>query len=299
MRTLSVIVIMTLSSASTRETDRNNQQKQIYWWLGLPSPFGGRNYNLEEIQRGEHISNSSRFSKVGGGQRSFKKFNKRQIDETVLSDELNVIDLNDINTECPRLSNCVPKFFCERFRGFNVFDQIPCLLQSGEFAGEFGICCQEEFPKKCPDVPRLPPPEQCRPRPLGQPEDHECNNVGVKDSCFGSKSLCCFNGCLNVCLREPPYSVQKAFFLRQKAFIVNPGEPNIDINTNDYESDSPEYADNTNDDYYDYPDFINPRKGSPRDRELRSFNEESSKDTSSRRSHLLRWILDTLEDRIS
>ena len=87
--------------------------------------------------------------------------------------------------------------------------------------------------------------------------------------------------------------------MRQKAFIVNPGEPNIDINTNDYESDSPEYADNTNDDDYDYPDFINPRKSSPRDRELRSFNEESSKDISSRRSHLLRWILDTLEDRIS
>ena len=20
-----------------------------YWWLGLPSPFGGRNYNLEEV----------------------------------------------------------------------------------------------------------------------------------------------------------------------------------------------------------------------------------------------------------
>ena len=77
----------------------------------------------------------------------------------------------------------------------------PCLLQSGEFAGEFGICCQDEFPRKCPDVPNLPPPEQCRPRPLGQPEDHECSNVGVKDSCFGSKSLCCFNGCLNVCLR--------------------------------------------------------------------------------------------------
>ena len=22
---------------------------QDYWWLGLPSPFGGRNYNLEEV----------------------------------------------------------------------------------------------------------------------------------------------------------------------------------------------------------------------------------------------------------
>ena len=77
-----------------------------------------------QIQRGEHISNSSRFSKVGGGQRSFQKFNKRQIDETDLSDELNVIDINDIDTQCPRLSNCIPKFFCEKFRGFDVIDQI-------------------------------------------------------------------------------------------------------------------------------------------------------------------------------
>ena len=87
---------------------------------------------LIQIQRGEHISNSSRFSKVAGGQRSFKKFNKRQIDETELSDELNVIDLNDINTECPRLSNCVPKFFCEKFRGFNVFDQIVSIFRSSK-----------------------------------------------------------------------------------------------------------------------------------------------------------------------
>jgi len=297
MRRLSVIVIMTLSSVISMETDRNNQQKQTYWWLGLPSPFGGRNYNLEEIQRGEHISNSSRFSKVGGGQRSFQKFNKRQIDETDLSDELNVIDINDIDTQCPRLSNCIPKFFCEKFRGFDVIDQIPCLLQSGEFAGEFGICCQEEYPRKCPDVPRLPPPEQCQPRPLGQPEDDECNDIGVKDSCFGSKSLCCFNGCLNVCLRDPPYSVQKAFFLRQMAIIVNPGEEaNTDINPNDYESDSPESFD-INDD--DYTDFLNPRNGPPRDRELRILNEESSDKRSNRRTHLLHWLLDKLRDRIS
>merc|ERR1711983_270729 len=219
MRRLSVFVIMTLSSVISMETDRNNQQKQTYWWLGLPSPFGGRNYNLEE----------------------------------------------------------------------------PCLLQSGEFAGEFGICCQEEYPRKCPDVPRLPPPEQCQPRPLGQPEDDECNDIGVKDSCFGSKSLCCFNGCLNVCLRDPPYSVQRAFFLRQMAIIVNPGEEaNIDIN--DYESDSPESVD-INDD--DYTDFLNPRNGPPKDRDLRILNEESSDKRSNRRTHLLHWLLDKLRDRIS
>ena len=39
-----------------------------------------------------------------------------------------VIDLNEIDTECPRLSTCVPKFFCERFRGRTVFDQIVRIL---------------------------------------------------------------------------------------------------------------------------------------------------------------------------
>ena len=58
-----------------------------------------------------------------------------------------------------------------------VFFQ-PCLLTSGDFVGEFGICCQDEFPRKCPDVRRLPPAEQCRPRPLGHPEDNECSSPG-------------------------------------------------------------------------------------------------------------------------
>ena len=76
----------------------------------------------------------------------------------------------------------------------------PCLLTSGDFSGEFGICCQEVFPRRCPDVPVFPPREQCLPRPLGQPEDDECDSVGVRDQCPGDNALCCFNGCLNVCL---------------------------------------------------------------------------------------------------
>ena len=74
-----------------------------------------------QIQRGEHISNSSRFSRVGGGQRSFRRFSKRQSEDEILQNE---IDIDDIETECPRLSQCVPRFFCERFRGRTVFDQI-------------------------------------------------------------------------------------------------------------------------------------------------------------------------------
>merc|ERR1712173_468913 len=53
----------------------------------------------------------------------------------------------------------------------------------------------------------------------GDPEDHECSNTGSQDTC-SKGSLCCFNGCLNVCLEDPPYSVQKSFFFRQKAFII-------------------------------------------------------------------------------
>ena len=81
------------------------------------------------------------------------------------------------------------------------------------------------------------------------------------------------------------------------AIIVNPGEEaNIDINQNDYESDSPESFD-INDD--DYTDFLNPRNGLPRDRELRILNDESSDKRSNRRTHLLHWLLDKLRDRIS
>jgi len=269
------------------------QQNKIYWWLGLPSPFGGRNYNLEEIQRGEHISNSSRFSRVGGGQRSFRRFSKRQSEDEILQNE---IDIDDIETECPRLSQCVPRFFCERFRGRTVFDQIPCLLTSGDFAGEFGICCQDEFPRKCPDVPQLPPPEQCQPRPLGQPEDDQCDSVGVRDVCPGN-TLCCFNGCLNVCLRDPPYTVQKAYFFRQKAFIVNPDEVNEPINTEFNEgNNNPSSEFDNNED--DLTGVIDPR--TKLDRLPRKLKSRSDKDASSQRiSQLLRRLLDRLRDRIS
>jgi len=288
------------------------QQNQIYWWLGLTSPFGGKNYNLEQIQRGEHISNSSRFSRVGGGQRKFRNINKRQTED----EEESSIKLNEIETECPRLSTCVPRFFCERFRGKTVFDQIPCLLTSGDFVGEFGICCQDEFPRKCPDVRRLPPAEQCRPRPLGLPEDDECSSPGSKDACFGENSLCCFNGCLNVCLRDPPYSVQKAFFIREKAFVVetNPDSsgsipdasgPETFENNFEDDNDGDNENDNENDDDYDDDFFsgaIQPRTvttSQPRRAPRKLLSRNSDQRNSSQISQLLRRLLSRLRDRIS
>ena len=52
----------------------------------------------------------------------------------------------------------------------------------------------------CPQVGVPPPPGQCVPRPLGQPEDNQCGRPGERDRCPGDQALCCFNGCLNVCL---------------------------------------------------------------------------------------------------
>merc|ERR1712032_947282 len=259
---------------------------------GKTSPFGGRNYNFEEIQRGEHLSNNSRFS-----QRGQRHLGKRQVEleEDIFSDDVSdsEIDLNEIDTECPRLSSCVPRFFCERFRGRTVFDQIPCLLTSGDFSGELGICCRDTFPRACPRVPHTPAPAQCMPRPLGRPEDNECQSPGEQDSCLGQDSLCCFNGCLNVCLPDPPYSVQNAYFLRKKAFVVS-NKP--DSSQPDYDDGTIEnFADSEKDDEDDeYTDFINPRKSLP----LKSRLGEDESDKM-RLSRILERLFDALRDRIS
>ena len=53
---------------------------------------------------------------------------KRQSEDAAVSEEsLSKIKLNEIQTECPRLSKCVPNFFCEKFRGESKFDQIVSL----------------------------------------------------------------------------------------------------------------------------------------------------------------------------
>lgn len=275
-----------------------------YWWLGLASPFGGRNYNLEEVQRGEHISNSS----TGGGGRGGRagrnrgrKFSKRQSEDTAISaDSEDIIKLNEIDTECPRLSHCVPRFFCDKFRGETPLDQIPCLLTTGQFKGQFGICCQDEFSRKCPLVGVSPPPSQCVPRPLGQPEDHQCGRPGERDRCEGDQALCCFNGCLNVCLSDPPYSIQKSLFIREKAFIVSPDgglspspsqpESGEEFNSSGDYDDEADYSGDG-----DYQDFISPRR-TPRSRSVSSEEAELS---SLRLARILKRLLHKLRDRIS
>ena len=59
------------------------------------------------------------------GEGSLRKLNKRQSEDAAVSEEsLSKIKLNEIQTECPRLSKCVPNFFCEKFRGESKLDQI-------------------------------------------------------------------------------------------------------------------------------------------------------------------------------
>jgi len=238
----------------------------IYWWLGLdPSPFGGKNYNFDEVQRGEHIKKGKvRLKEEEGSvqQRGVKKISKRDIDfeDEYYSDEYEyeydseeseyeqgeeyyyydeeeregfpfqlleeeeeedggVISFNDIETECPAGTICVETFFCAEFSGNSKSDQIPCLITSGPFTGDFGICCNRRHPRVCPEVRSRPKPEHCAPRPLGDPPDEECPSDGVSSSC-PPDSLCCFNGCINVCLEEPPHSVQTAFWRRRMGFEV-------------------------------------------------------------------------------
>ena len=46
-----VIVIIGMTSTVAQQQQQQQQQSEelAYWWLGLPSPFGGKNYNLEEV----------------------------------------------------------------------------------------------------------------------------------------------------------------------------------------------------------------------------------------------------------
>ena len=85
-----------------------------------------------QIQRGEHIPQGGRRKSGKILHRSVKQISKRQtegdsdvLDEVFGDDsQENQIALNDIDTECPRRTTCVERFFCERFSGKNVFDQI-------------------------------------------------------------------------------------------------------------------------------------------------------------------------------
>lgn len=230
-----VMVVTMVRSQQTKGEERLKESKKEYWWLGpyldRKSPFGGKNYNLEEIGRGEHIRvrTKTKKNRGGGGPRDVKKMSKRQTEEFDEDEEEveeeeeifeeNEIKLNEIDTQCPRGSKCVETFFCKKGTGRRSADRIPCLINTGDFAGDFGICCREPFRRVCPRVPVIPPPQECLPKNLGEPEAEECDLRGLRSNCSNSE-LCCFNGCINICLEEPPYIVENAFFFRQKAIII-------------------------------------------------------------------------------
>jgi len=246
----------------------------VYWWLeGEVSPFGGRNYNIQEVQRGEHIRKEEVKVKPRSGGRDVKKITKRQADysEDDYSDyddsyyyaddyyyesdslarqvefdesdtEGGVIALNEIESECPAGSSCIETFFCKQISGSSLRDKIPCLLTSGQFAGDFGVCCRERHPRVCPKVRTRPDPEDCAHRPLGDPEDEECDITGERSLC-PRDNLCCFNGCINVCLADPPHTVQTAFWQRQPAEEVE----RRPLGGGGWEGDGMEYRDEYDD----------------------------------------------------
>lgn len=244
-------------------------KQRHFWWLGPhrqgETPFGGRNYNLEEIGRGEHIRKRPKKQKQKKPRKTRKKkVSKRQADDSDIpeadieeddsgGDEVtfveNEIKLTEIETQCPRGQTCVETFFCKRASGPRQEDRIPCLLQKGDFAGSFGLCCRESFKRICPRVPIVPKPGECY-KP-GDPPYEECPSSGIRSNCSNTDDLCCFNGCINVCLEDPPYTVENAFFIRQKAFVVgfkklpseNQEEEEEGNDVNDYDSETKEDTD--------------------------------------------------------
>jgi len=225
-----LMVLVPWRAGAAPQGETTTSTTPIYWWLGLdPSPFGGKNYNFDQVQRGEHIAKAKGKVRLkeepgstGSQERGVKKISKRDADfeEEYYNDEYEyeyeeseyeeeegeeyyyyeeeeregfpfqlleeeeeeeggVISFNDIETECPAGTICVESFFCAEFTGNSKSDQIPCLIKSGQFTGDFGICCNQRHPRVCPEVRSQPKPEHCAPRPLGDPPDEECPNDGV------------------------------------------------------------------------------------------------------------------------
>ena len=102
-----------------------------------------------------------------------------------------------------------------------------------------------------------------------------------------------------ILISDPPYSVQKAYFIRQKAFIVNPNNDGGEI-FNTESSEATSEFDNNDDE--DLIGVINPRTKAD-DRLPRKLNSRSDNDDAAsseqRISQLLRRLLDRLRDRIS
>ena len=151
-----------------------------------------------QVHRGEHIKKEQDLE--AGGNRGVKNINKRQADyedyygsgeeyeedyyedekaisrqTEVTESDSGVIPFNQIDTQCPTNSSCVETFYCKQFSGNSPRDKIvsfacigaytrlspqPCLVNSGRFAGEFGICCVERHERVCPKEVRTRPREE-------------------------------------------------------------------------------------------------------------------------------------------
>ena len=104
-------------------------------------------------------------------------------------------------------------------------------------------------------------------------------------------------------LSDSPYSIQKSFFIREKAFIVNSeGEPtatggaDLAPSEDDDEFGEDYNADDVDED--DYTDFINPRRN-PRLFRNGQILSAKADDPSLRLAHLLQRLLHKLRGRIS
>jgi len=123
----------------------------------------------------------------------------------------NELRLDEIETECPVTLTCTVRRACDT-QGIFRRDLIPCLHQT---TGRIEVCCDKFIPSVCPEVRKAPPRENC------EGELDECDNVG---SFCSDNHLCCFNGCKNICLEDPPLKVDTSFFFRSRA-IISRGEP--------------------------------------------------------------------------
>jgi len=82
-----LVLVVPWRAGAAPQGETSTTVSPIYWWLGLdPSPFGGKNYNFDEVQRGEHIKQGKgevRLKKEKEGavqQRGVKKISKRDAD---------------------------------------------------------------------------------------------------------------------------------------------------------------------------------------------------------------------------
>jgi len=152
----------------------DSHAEDTYWWLKKPGVFGGRNYNFAQIFNGEHIRSNTSDPPASN-------LVKRQAE----------IEPEDIVSECPIGTICTQKFFCKIRKSKRELDLIPCYFPADN---TFGVCCSNPEPRICPQVRATPPRENCK------FARDACDRPGVKDVCMNSQ-LCCFNGCVNVCLK--------------------------------------------------------------------------------------------------